>query len=40
MIDHIIEDYDSQYHVTTENHIEDHLERQNVTSDQYTILVG
>ncbi len=40
MTDHIVEDHDLQYHVTTEDHMEDHPEGQHVTSDQSTMLVG
>ncbi len=39
MTDHVIEDYDLQYHVTIENHVEDHTERQYVISNQHIILV-
>ena len=38
--DHVVEVYDPQYHVTTEDHMKDYLEGQNVTSDQHIILVG
>ncbi len=40
MTDYVIEDHDLQYHVITEDHMKDHSERQYVTSDQHTILVG
>ncbi len=40
MTDHVIKDHDPQYHVTIEDHMKNHPEGQNVTSDQYTMLVG
>ena len=40
MIDHIVENYDLQYHITTVDHVEDHPKRQHVTSDQHIILKG
>ena len=39
MTDHVVEDHDLQYHVTIEDHVKDHPEGQNVTSDQHTMLV-
>ncbi len=40
MTDHIIEEYDSQYYITTEDHMKDHSKRQHVISDQHTMLGG
>ncbi len=40
MTDYVIEDHDPQYHVTTEDHMEDHPKEQNVISNQHIILVG
>ena len=31
--DHVVEDHDLQYHVTIKDHVEDHSEEQNVTSN-------
>ncbi len=33
VIDHVIEDYDPQYHITTEDHVKDHPDRQHKTSN-------
>ena len=40
MIDHIVENYDLQYHITIENHMKDHPDGQHVTSDQHIMLIG
>ncbi len=40
MTDHIIENHDLQYHVTIEDHVKDHPERQHVINDQHIMFVG
>ena len=40
MTDHIVKDYDLQYHMTIKDYVEDYPEGQHVTSDQHTMLIG
>ncbi len=40
MTDHVIENHDLQYYVTTEDHMKDYPKGQHVINDQHTILIG